>query len=58
MHLTALDAARAATAGGAARLVLTHLAEEVDPEAARDSAARRFRGEVLLARPGLVLDIG
>ncbi len=57
MHLTAVDAARAAEAGGAARLILTHLAEEIDPDAAVAAARTRFRGEVLRATPGLRLDI-
>ena len=53
MHLTADDAARAALAGKAARLVLTHVGEEHDPIAALAAARARFPGEVLLAEPGL-----
>jgi ribonuclease BN (tRNA processing enzyme) len=53
MHLTADDAARAAVAGGAERLVLTHIGEEHDPGAALAAARARFPGEVLLAAPGL-----
>lgn len=58
MHLTADAAAHAAVAGGAARLILTHLAEEADPDAALAAARARFEGEVLLATPGLRLTIG
>ncbi|MFN8621953.1 MAG: MBL fold metallo-hydrolase [Chloroflexota bacterium] len=57
MHLTADEAARAAIAGGAARLILTHIGEETDPDAALRAAQARFPGEVLLAQPGLRLDI-
>lgn len=57
MHLSAGDAASAAVEGAAARLVLTHLAEEVDPDAALAAARAGFRGEVLLATPGLRLEI-
>lgn len=56
-HLTADEAAQAAVAGGAARLVLTHLAAETDPERALAAARSRFPGETLLARPGLVLAV-
>lgn len=58
MHLTADEAALAALTGRAGRLVLTHVAEEADPVAALRAAQARFPGEVLLAEPGLVLQIG
>ena len=58
MHLTADEAAQAALVGRAGRLVLTHIAEETDPSAARRAARARFPGEVLLAEPGMVIDIG
>ena len=53
MHMTADDAARAAVAGGARRLIITHIGEENDPAAALSAARARFPGEVLLAAPGL-----
>jgi ribonuclease BN (tRNA processing enzyme) len=57
MHLTADEAARAAVAGGAARLVLTHIGEEHDPQAALAAARARFPGDTLLARPGVSIAI-
>jgi len=56
-HLTADDAARAAVAGGAARLVLTHLGVEHDPAAALAAARARFPGPTMLAHPGLVVTV-
>lgn len=56
-HLTAADAAWVARDGGAARLILTHIPDAHDPLASVRSAARSFDGEVLLARPGLHIDI-
>jgi len=57
-HLDAAEAARAAQEGAAARLILTHLRDGVDPAAARRAARAVFEGEVLVARPGLVVEIG
>ena len=57
MHLTADQAAQAAVAGSAARLILTHIGEEADPEAALAAARARFSATVLLATPGLQLTI-
>ena len=56
-HLDAAGAAAAARAGAAARLVLTHLQAGTVPEAALDAARTIFRGETLLARPGLRLEL-
>jgi ribonuclease BN (tRNA processing enzyme) len=56
-HLDARMAALAARDGGAARLVLTHLLDGVDAREARQAARSIFRGPVLVARPGLALDI-
>lgn len=58
MHLTADEAAQAALAGGAARLLLTHIGEEHDPRRALAAAAARFPGETRLAEPGLTLTLG
>lgn len=54
-HLTARDAAHAARAGRAARLVLTHIPDAHDPGNAVEQATVLFRGRVALAEPGLQL---
>jgi ribonuclease BN (tRNA processing enzyme) len=56
-HLTAAEAARAARDGQAARLVLTHLMDGTDEEAALAAARRVFQGPVELARDGSELSI-
>ncbi len=56
-HLNAAAAVRVAAAGGAARLVLTHLFDDVDPQAALGLARASFAGETVLAEPGLRLTI-
>jgi ribonuclease BN (tRNA processing enzyme) len=56
-HLDATGAARAAREGGASRLVLTHLQPGADHGAALGAARAAFDGEVLLARPGLTLEV-
>ena len=56
-HVNAEGAGRAATAGGAARLLLTHLGAEVDARDALSAAARTFRGEVRLLTEGDALAI-
>lgn len=53
MHLTASDAAKAATAAGAQRLMLTHFWPGNDRERSRAEAAEYFAGEILLAEEGL-----
>jgi len=58
IHLSAGQAADVARLGGASRLVLTHILDRQDLEAARVLAADRFGGEVLVARPGLQLEVG
>lgn len=58
MHMTAAQAAWAAAEGGAARLVLTHILDRNDESAASDAAAEVFEGELNIAQPGLVLEIG
>ena len=57
-HLTARGAASAAHAGGAARLVLTHIPDANDPYGALDQAMTVFHGTVALAEPGMQLLIG
>ena len=56
-HMSARQAARAAVAAGAERLVLTHLAPGCDPGAQLAEAGEVFAGEVDVARPGLVLTV-
>ena len=57
-HLTAEQAADVARRGGAAHLVLTHILESHDPQAAFDAAQALFPGSVQLAEPELVIEIG
>jgi ribonuclease BN (tRNA processing enzyme) len=56
-HITAQEAARVATEGRVSRLILTHILDRHDAQAARQAAADHFSGEVLLARPGLEIGI-
>jgi ribonuclease BN (tRNA processing enzyme) len=56
-HLGAEDAARAATEGGARRLILTHIQADRDPRAALGRARKIFSGKAVLARPGLRVDV-
>lgn len=56
-HLSASQAGRLAAEAGAGRLLLTHYWAELDPEGLMREAASQFPGEVLLARPGLVVDL-
>lgn len=57
-HLTAVQAADVAQRGQAARLILTHILESNDPQAAREAAGQVFSGPVDLAEPGVVVHIG
>jgi ribonuclease BN (tRNA processing enzyme) len=56
-HLTAAEAARVAEQGGAGSLVLTHILDAHDPQAALAAAHEAFDGPVLLAEPDLRLDL-
>lgn len=56
-HLDAEGAARAASDGGAGRLVLTHIQAGTDARAALDRARGIFTGEAVLARPRLRLEL-
>ena len=58
MHLSAGQAADVARRGGAAHLLLTHILESHDPQAARAAAQRVFPGTVELAEPEMVVPIG
>jgi ribonuclease BN (tRNA processing enzyme) len=57
-HLTAVQAASVAQHGRAARLILTHILESNDPQAAREAAGQVFSGPVDLAEPGASMHIG
>ncbi len=56
-HMSAREAAHAAAAAGAGRLVLTHLEPGSDPQARLAEATAVFGSEVDVARPGLVLTV-
>lgn len=59
VHLTGRRAAEAAVeAGGVQRLMLTHIPPWNDPEVCRAQAAEVWPGEVELAVPGMVIDLG
>ncbi len=51
-HITAAEAGEHAAAAGARRLVISHISDELDLEAARLAAERTFGGPVELARAG------
>jgi len=57
IHLTAQEAAGAAARARAQKLILTHILDGRDEEAARAAAARIFDGDVTIAEPGLEVDI-
>ena len=57
-HLSAAQAADVAKRGGAAHLILTHILEANDPQAALRAAIKVFPGPVQLAEPELVVHIG
>jgi ribonuclease BN (tRNA processing enzyme) len=56
-HLTAEEAGEHGRAAGARRLVLTHISDELDHDAARQRAEETFGGPVEVAREGAVYDI-
>lgn len=56
-HLGAEEAARAASDGGAGRLILTHVQPDTDARAALGRAREIFEGEAALAGPGLRLEV-
>ena len=58
MHLTATQAAGVARSTGAAELILTHILDAHDPEAAAAAAREVYDGPVRLAEIDLVVDIG
>lgn len=54
-HVTVSEAASLANAVDASTLVLTHMHEENDPEVFHDRAANIFTRDLLIAKPGLVV---
>jgi len=56
-HITAQEGARVAAEVGVGRLILTHILDRHDGDDARRAAEEVFGGEVLLAQPGLSLDV-
>ena len=54
---SALDVGREAQAAGIKRLVLTHLMPRTDEAQATAAAARSFAGPIVVARPGLVVEV-
>lgn len=52
-HLTAAEAGDIAREAGVERLILTHLMPTLDPHQSIAEAAARFRGDVMVAAPGL-----
>jgi len=57
-HLSsARQAGEVAAAAGAGRLLLTHLLPGTLPDLAEDAARRAYRGEITLARGGVVVDL-
>jgi ribonuclease BN (tRNA processing enzyme) len=56
-HLTSAEAGEHARDAGAARLVLVHISDELDPDWARDQAAACFGGPVEVAVEGAVYEV-
>jgi ribonuclease BN (tRNA processing enzyme) len=56
-HLTAGEAGDHAKGAGAKRLLLVHISDELDSDAARDQAAEAFGGPVEVAREGATFEI-
>lgn len=55
--LTAVEAGELANRSRARRLLLTHMWQEQDPEAQRSAASTSYDGPILVARPGLALEV-
>ena len=57
LHMTGVQAAEHAAAAGAGRLVLTHLVAWNDPGATLAEGRSAFEGDVVLATPGMVVEL-
>lgn len=55
-HMTAPESAQLALDSGAETLVLVHIFEERDPERFREAARKVFTGNVIIGRPGTVVE--
>ena len=58
IHLDAASAASVAACGQVSRLIMTHVLDGAEAEAAKEAARRVYDGEVSVAEPGLTLTIG
>jgi ribonuclease BN (tRNA processing enzyme) len=58
LHLTAREAGEHAQRAGAKRLVLTHIKPTLDRDRSRSETASAYEGEILVAREGMVLEVG
>jgi ribonuclease BN (tRNA processing enzyme) len=56
-HMTPVDAGRLAAAAGAHTLVVTHLWSERPDNVVERTAAEHFNGRVLIAKPGMCVDV-
>jgi ribonuclease BN (tRNA processing enzyme) len=56
-HLTAEEAGGHARRAGAKRLLLVHISDELDADAARDQAAEVFEGPVEVAVEGATFEV-
>jgi ribonuclease BN (tRNA processing enzyme) len=57
LHLTAAEAGEHAARAGVPRLVLTHLVTWNDQQASQSEARATYDGELLLAAPGMVVEL-
>jgi ribonuclease BN (tRNA processing enzyme) len=58
LHMCGREAGEAAQAAGVAALVLTHIPPWNDPATTRAEAAAAYSGDVTLATPGMVVEVG
>lgn len=56
-HMTPAEAGEHAEAAGAARLLITHISDELDPEWAAAEAAKAFDGPLDVASEGMEIDL-
>ncbi|GAB3946903.1 MBL fold metallo-hydrolase [Corynebacterium tapiri] len=57
MHMSGAEAGRIAALAGVETLVLTHIPPWSDAQATAEAARKEFSGAILLARPGLELEV-
>jgi ribonuclease BN (tRNA processing enzyme) len=57
VHLSPEDAALTAKHAGVSRLVLTHLAPDLDPQAAVERAGEHYHGAIEVALPGSFIEV-